>query len=164
MLFERTRPSATIYDRRLQLTISNPLMYRVIILIMKLLYKRVQISSNRYILQGTKQNRVCTHWSTRRNLSPSLCRHLPLLDNSFLEITIGCLTPLWNQVPSHFSGNVHSETNIANIHVNRRHLRKISYRGVSISGRNLRSKPRRRRTRYILFAERRRDNVIFSWK
>lgn len=94
-------------------------MYRVIILIVKLLHERVQISWNQYALQGRKQNRVCTHWSTRRNLSPSLCRHLPLLDNSFLEITIGCLTPLWNQVPSHFSGNVHSETNIANIRVNR---------------------------------------------
>lgn len=51
-----------------------------------------------------KNNITVTHSSTNKNLSPSEPKHLPLLLSLGPSITMGCLTPDWNHVPSQRSG------------------------------------------------------------
>lgn len=49
-----------------------------------------------------------THSSTTTNLSPSEAMQRPLVLRRPCSIVIGCLTPDWNQLPSHLLGKRHA--------------------------------------------------------
>jgi hypothetical protein len=55
-----------------------------------------------------------THSSTTTNLSPSEAMHRPLVLRRLCSIMIGCLTPDWNQLPSHLLGNRHKSVERSN--------------------------------------------------